>query len=62
MLHVRDVYLCGRRMNVGNGCRTSFLGDAWCGHTPLKEKFPEIYDICMNEISLWLLLLRWGGD
>jgi hypothetical protein len=24
MLHIRDVYLCGRRMLVGNGCRTSF--------------------------------------
>jgi hypothetical protein len=24
MLHIRDIYLCGRRMIVGNGCRTSF--------------------------------------
>jgi hypothetical protein len=46
MLHIRYIYLCGRRMVVGNGCRTSFLGDAWCGHSPLKDKFPEFFDIC----------------
>jgi hypothetical protein len=50
MLHIREVYLCGRRMNVGNGHRTSFWGDAWCGHTPLKEKFLELYDICNEQI------------
>jgi hypothetical protein len=49
LLHVREIYLCGRRMAVGNGCRTSFWGDAWCGHSPLKYKFPEIYEICNEQ-------------
>jgi hypothetical protein len=49
MLHVRDIYLCGRRMAVGNGCRTSFWKDVWCGHTPLMDKFPEIYEICNEQ-------------
>ena len=49
MMQVRDVYLCGRRMAVGNGCRTSFWKDAWCGHTPLMDKFPDIYNICNEQ-------------
>jgi hypothetical protein len=36
-------------MVVGNGCRTSFWGDAWCGYSPLKDKFPEIYEICNEQ-------------
>jgi hypothetical protein len=44
MLYIRDIYLCGRRMIVGNGCRTSFWGDAWCGRCPLKD----IYNICVE--------------
>jgi hypothetical protein len=24
LLHIRDIYLCGRRMVVGNGCRPAF--------------------------------------
>jgi hypothetical protein len=49
LLHVRDIYLCGRRIVVGNGCRTSFWGDAWCDHSPLKDKFVEIYEICSEQ-------------
>jgi hypothetical protein len=49
MMHVRDIYLCGRRMAVGNGCRTSFWKDAWCGHTPLMDKFPDLYNICNEQ-------------
>jgi hypothetical protein len=38
MLQYRDLYLCGRKMQIGNGKRTDFWGDSWCGFTPLKEK------------------------
>jgi hypothetical protein len=30
------------KMAVGS----TFWGDAWCGHSPLKDKFPEFFDIC----------------
>jgi hypothetical protein len=49
LLRIRDIYLCGRRMAIGNGCRNNFWGDAWCGHSPLKDKFPEIYEICNKQ-------------
>jgi hypothetical protein len=28
MLHVRDIYFCGRRMQVGSGTLTSFWDDS----------------------------------
>jgi hypothetical protein len=51
MLKVRDIYLSGRCMKVNNGERTHFLGDAWCGSTPLKNKYPSLYNLC-NEIEI----------
>jgi hypothetical protein len=37
------------------------LGDGWCGHSLLKDKFPESYEIC-NEQSIIVAAatnLRW---
>jgi hypothetical protein len=51
MLKVRDIYLSGRSMKVNNGERTHFWGDAWCGSTPLKYKYPLLYNLC-NEIDI----------
>jgi hypothetical protein len=45
MLQVRDNYLCGRRMQVGSGTLTSFWGDSWCSTSPLKDMFPDLYNI-----------------
>jgi hypothetical protein len=49
MLKVRDLYLCGRRMRVGNGLLTSFWGDSWCSTSPLKDMFPVLFDICNEQ-------------
>jgi hypothetical protein len=49
IMQVRNLYLCGRRMQVGNGRLTRFWCDAWCGHSPLKDKFPEIYNISREQ-------------
>jgi hypothetical protein len=46
MLHVKDLYLCGRKMQEGDGSRTHLRGDGWCGHSPLKEIFPDLLAIC----------------
>jgi hypothetical protein len=43
MQKVKDIYLCGRRMQVGDGKMTSFWCDAWCGLSPLKDTFPAIF-------------------
>jgi hypothetical protein len=49
MQKVKDLYLCGRRMQVGDGKLTSFWCDAWCGLNLLKETFPDIFDICNEQ-------------
>jgi len=48
LLKVKDLYLQGRIMVVGDGQGTDFWQDAWCGAIPLKEKFPELFTICNN--------------
>jgi hypothetical protein len=49
MLQVKHIYLKGRRMKVGNDRKTSFWCDAWCDQIPLKDRFPEIFDICIEQ-------------
>jgi hypothetical protein len=51
MLKVKDIYLSGRSMRVNNGERTHFWGDAWCGSTPLKDKYHLLYNLC-NEVDI----------
>ena len=33
---------------MGRGDSTSFWKDSWIGDTLLKEKFPQLFDICNN--------------
>ena len=50
LLKIKDIYLKGRVMCVGNGQFTDFWRDSWCGMISLKEKFPDLFDIC-NETT-----------
>jgi hypothetical protein len=36
-------------MQVGDGKLTSFWYDDWCGLNPLKDTFPDIFDICNEQ-------------
>jgi hypothetical protein len=45
MQQVKHIYLSVRRMQVGNGTNTSF----WCDQIPLKDIFPDIFDICIEQ-------------
>jgi hypothetical protein len=36
------------------------MGDAWCGHTPLKEKFPELYNICNEQVISVAVIAQMG--
>lgn len=38
-----------RVMITGDGEMTDFWSDAWCGITPLKEKFPNLLAICNEQ-------------
>ena len=48
LISVKDLYTSGRKISVGRGDSTSFWKDSWIGDTPLKEKFPQLFDICNN--------------
>jgi hypothetical protein len=49
MLHVKDLYLCGRKMQVKYGSRPNFWGDCWCGSNSLKDRFPALFEICNDQ-------------
>lgn len=36
-------------MVVGNGKNTSFWHDKWCGQVSLKDKFPQLYEINLEQ-------------
>ncbi|PNT70202.1 hypothetical protein BRADI_2g07627v3, partial [Brachypodium distachyon] len=46
--HLKQLYLRGRCVVVGDGRATDFWGDAWCGHTPLFQLFPDLFSISTN--------------
>jgi hypothetical protein len=37
-------------MVVGNGNSTDFWNDAWCGSVPFCEKFPQLFEICLDQV------------
>jgi hypothetical protein len=37
------------RFIPGDGARTSFWGEVWCGSSPLKEVFPGLYSLASNK-------------
>ena len=49
MLRIKQLYLQSRSMKVGNGQKTDFWGDAWCGSRPLRDAFPNLYEICVEQ-------------
>jgi len=38
-----------RVMVIGDGEKTDFWRDAWCGSTPLRSIFPDMFDICNEQ-------------
>jgi len=36
-------------MVIGDGEKTDFWRDAWCGSTPLRSIFPDMFDICNEQ-------------
>jgi hypothetical protein len=50
LLKVKHLYLKGRMMVVGNGQSTDFWKDAWCGTISFYDRFPQLFDICSQQI------------
>jgi hypothetical protein len=49
LLKVKDLYLSGRYIKIGNGWDTDFWSDPWCGSVALKDKFIELYEVCNEQ-------------
>jgi hypothetical protein len=48
-LKVKQLYLKGRLISIGNGQSTSFWDDPWCGVIALEEKFKDLHEICTEQ-------------
>jgi hypothetical protein len=49
LLKVKHLYLKGRIIVVGNCQNTNFWEDPWCGVIALKDKFKELFEICLEQ-------------
>jgi hypothetical protein len=48
-MKVKHLYLRGRVIVVGNGQNTNFWEDPWCGSIALKDKFKDLFEICLEQ-------------
>ncbi|GKE44206.1 hypothetical protein Tco_1471490 [Tanacetum coccineum] len=54
--------LCVRK--IGNGVRTSFWNDNWCGNSPLKTLYPRIYMLDYDrdrKVANWFNVRDWSS-
>lgn len=49
LLKVKNQYLAGRKMRIGNGEKTDFWRDAWCGQVTFRDKFKDLFEICNDQ-------------
>ena len=49
LVKIKHIYVKGRVTWLGNGKSIDFWHDTWCGSLPLKDRFPNLYDICFDQ-------------
>ena len=49
LLKIRDVYLQGRKIIVGNGRKTLFWRDKWLYEKSLEVLFPDLFAMCLQQ-------------
>jgi hypothetical protein len=49
LLKVKELYLAGRYIKVGDGSDTDFWRDPWCGSITLQDKFRCLFEICNEQ-------------
>jgi len=50
------------RLKVGNDASTMFWLDRWVSEAPLCEKFPRLYELSENKLSIVAQMFEWGWD
>ena len=52
LMNVKDKFLKWGYFKVGNGQATRFWKDKWLNNSPLREQFPNLFNIVRNKTSL----------
>jgi hypothetical protein len=49
LIKIKHYYTSGRVINLGNGKNVDFWNDSWCGSLSLKDRFPNLFEICFDQ-------------
>jgi hypothetical protein len=49
LIKIKNIYIKGRILRLGNGKNIDFWHDIWCGPLYLKDRFPELFKICFDQ-------------
>ena len=49
LIKVKNIYIKGRVLILGDGNNIDFWHDIWCRPLSLKDRFPELFKICFDE-------------
>jgi hypothetical protein len=49
LLKIKEIYLKGRTMIIGDGKSTDFWHESWCGTKPLYEHFTLLFLVCNQQ-------------
>lgn len=57
LLKVKDIYLRGRSIKLGDGEKISFWKDTWLYDKPLNQLHPDLYKLCQQK-EIYVLRLN----
>jgi hypothetical protein len=49
LLKVKELYVSGIYIKIGNGSDTNFWSGPWCGSFVLKEKSRDLFEVCNEQ-------------
>jgi hypothetical protein len=64
LMKVRHIYLRGRDCTINNRKKVSFWLDPWMDNKPLCQRYPILYELCLNQNSLVFDVIRedWSSN
>jgi hypothetical protein len=58
LIEIKNLYLVGRLVKIGNDVDTDFWRDPWCGNIALREKFRDLFFFSKDAGELRFIILK----
>ena len=49
IMKVKETYMAGRKININSGDLARIWHDPWVANTPLRDRFPVLFNICQDQ-------------